>query len=250
MFNLTQKKIVVTGAAQGNGEAIAKSLAVLGATVIVADMNFEKLQNVKNDIEAAGGRAYAFALNVAEQQCCQNFAKEVHDTIGDIDVLINNAGILRRSNFESASAVKDLDDTINVNVKGSYYLINALLESLKKTQGNIVNVASIQSFVAATGATAYAISKGAVAQMTRTLAAELAKYNIRVNAIAPGVIETPMTEATRANPAALEGYLRHVPMSRMGQPAELAGPAAFLCSDAASYVTGCILPVDGGYLTV
>lgn len=250
MFNLTQKKIVVTGAAQGNGEAIAKSLAALGATVIVADMNFEKLQNVKKDIEAAGGRAYAFALNVAEQQCCQNFAKEVHDTIGDIDVLINNAGILRRSNFESVSAVKDLDDTINVNVKGSYYLINALLESLKKTQGNIVNVASIQSFVAATGATAYAISKGAVAQMTRTLAAELAKYNIRVNAIAPGVIETPMTEATRANPAALEGYLRHVPMNRMGQPAELAGPAAFLCSDAASYVTGCILPVDGGYLTV
>ena len=86
--------------------------------------------------------------------------------------------------------------------------------------------------------------------MTRTLAAELAKYHIRVNAIAPGVIETPMTEATRGNPAALKGYLRHVPMNRMGQPTELAGPVAFLCSDAASYVTGCILPVDGGYLTV
>ncbi len=250
MFDLLQKKIVVTGAAQGNGEAIAKKLAQLGATVILADMNYEKLQNVKNEIETAGGRAYAFALNVAEQQCCQDFAKAVYDTIGDIDVLVNNAGILRRSNFESATSIQDLSDTIDVNVKGSYYLINALFESLKKTQGNIVNVASIQSFVAATGATAYAISKGAVAQMTRTLAAELAKYHIRVNAIAPGVIETPMTEATRANPAALEAYLRHVPMNRMGQPAELAGPVAFLCSDAASYVTGCILPVDGGYLTV
>ena len=99
MFDLVQKKIVVTGAAQGNGEAIAKKLAQLGATVILADMNYEKLQNVKNEIETAGGRAYAFALNVAEQQCCQDFAKAVYDTIGDIDVLVNNAGILRRSNF-------------------------------------------------------------------------------------------------------------------------------------------------------
>ena len=250
MFDLMQKKIVVTGAAQGNGEAIAKKLATLGATIILADMNFEKLQYVKNDIEIAGGRAYAFALNVADQQSCQDFAKSVYASIGDINVLVNNAGILRRSNFESASSLQDLSDTIDVNVKGSYYLINAFFDSLKKTKGNIVNVASIQSFVAATGATAYAISKGAVAQMTRTLAAELAKYNIRVNAIAPGVIETPMTEATRANPTALEGYLRHVPMNRMGLPYELAGPVAFLCSDAASYVTGCILPVDGGYLTV
>lgn len=250
MFNLAHKKAVVTGAAQGNGEAIAKGLAQLGATVILADMNFEKLATVQQDIENAGGRAYIFALNVSDQQCCLNFAKEVYNTVGDIDILVNNAGILRRGNFESESTFMDLEDTINVNVKGSYYLTHALLDSLKKTQANVVNVASIQSFVAATGATTYAISKGAVAQMTRTLAAELAKYHIRVNAIAPGVIETPMTEATRANPASLDNYMRHVPMNRMGKPTELVGPVAFLCSDAASYVTGCVLPVDGGYLTI
>ncbi len=250
MLNLKHKKAVVTGAAQGNGEAIAKGLSKLGAVVILADLNKAKLQIVKAAIEADGGQAHAFALNVADPQSCIAFAASVQQAVGDIDILINNAGILRRSNFESASTFADLDDTINVNVKGSYYLVHALLDALKNTQGSIVNVASIQSFVAATGATAYAISKGAVAQMTRTLAAELAKYQIRVNAIAPGVIETPMTEATRANQSALDNYMRHVPMNRMGQPSELAGPVAFLCSDAASYVTGCIMPVDGGYLTV
>lgn len=250
MFNLNDKKIVVTGAAQGNGEAIAKGLAQLGATIIIADLNEDKLQSVKQQMLDQNRTVYAFKLNVADQESCISFAQKVQDAVGDIDILINNAGILRRSNIESESTFKDLDDTINVNIKGSYYLCHAFLNALKNTKGNIVNVASIQSFVAATSATTYAISKGAVAQMTKTLAAELAKYEIRVNAIAPGVIETPMTEVTRSNKATLEGYLTHVPMNRMGQPTELVGPVSFLCSNAASYVTGCILPVDGGYLTV
>lgn len=250
MLNLTHKKIVVTGAAQGNGEAIAKGLAALGATVILADLNQEKLQRVQADIQATGQQAYCYGLNVADPEACVAFAETLRAEVGDIDVLVNNAGILRRGNLESDSWFKDFEDTLSVNVKGSYCLIHALLESLKRTQGNIVNVASIQSFVAATTATSYAVSKGAVAQMTKTLAAELAKYKIRVNAIAPGVIETPMTEFTRSNQSILEGYLRHVPLNRTGQPQELVGPVAFLCSDAASYVTGCILPVDGGYLTV
>lgn len=250
MFNLNLKKVVVTGAAQGNGEAIAKGLSALGATVILADLNHEKLKQVQADILAAGQQAYIYPLNVADPVACLDFAQKVYNDIGDIDVLINNAGILRRSHLESESWLKDLEDTLQVNVKGSYCLVHAFVDSLKRTQGNIVNVASIQSFVAATTATSYAISKGAVAQMTKTLAAELAHQGIRVNAIAPGVIETPMTEFTRSNQNILEGYLRHVPMNRTGQPTELVGPVAFLCSDAASYVTGCILPVDGGYLTV
>lgn len=250
MFNLANKKIVVTGAAQGNGEAIAKGLAALGATVILADLNQEKLAAVQVDIQAKGQQAYSYLLNVADPEACVAFAEKLQTEIGDIDVLVNNAGILRRGNLESESWFKDFEDTLNVNVKGSYYLVHALVDSLKRSKGNIVNVASIQSFVAATTATSYAISKGAVAQMTKTLAAELAKYEIRVNAIAPGIIETPMTEFTRSNQNILEGYLRHVPMNRTAQPEELVGPVAFLCSDAASYVTGCILPVDGGYLTV
>lgn len=250
MFDLADKKIVVTGAAQGNGEAIARGLSSMGATVILADLNQEKLNAVKADLEQQGRTVFAYLLNVADPENCVAFAAQVQKDVGDIDVLVNNAGILRRSNLESESWMKDLDDTLSINVKGSYYLVHAFIDALKNTQGNIVNVASIQSFVAATTATSYAISKGAVAQMTKTLAAELAKYGIRVNAIAPGVIETPMTEFTRANQNILDGYLRHVPMSRTGKPQELVGPVVFLCSNAASYVTGCILPIDGGYLTV
>lgn len=250
MFDLKDKKIVVTGAAQGNGEAIAQGLSGLGATVILADLNLDKLEAVRSSIEASGGEVYGFELNVSKPEDCQIFAEQVYAQVGDIDVLINNAGILRRGNIESENWFNDFQDTLNVNVKGSYCLVHAFLASLKRTHGNVVNVASIQSFVAATTATSYAISKGAVAQMTKTLAAELAQYKIRVNAIAPGVIETPMTEFTRSNQHILESYLRHVPMNRTGQPQELIGPVAFLCSDAATYVTGCILPVDGGYLTV
>lgn len=250
MFNLKDKKIIITGAAQGNGEAIAKGLSDLGAVVILADLNQEKLDKVQLSIESKGQKAYSFILNVSDPEACQSFADSVKAEIGDIDVLVNNAGILRRGNLESVDWFKDFEDTMSVNVKGSYCLVHAFLESLKRSEGNIVNIASIQSFVAATTATSYAVSKGAVAQMTKTFAAEFAKYNIRVNAIAPGVIETPMTEFTRSNQQILEGYLRHVPMSRTGQPQELVGPVAFLCSDAATYVTGCIIPVDGGYLTV
>lgn len=250
MFDLMDKKIVITGAAQGNGEAIARGLSALGAIVILADLNQSKLESVQKAIEESGKKAYHYLLNIADQNSCVEFAKKVYSDLGDIDVLINNAGILRRGNLDSENWLKDFEDTINVNVKGGYYLTHAFIESLKRTKGNIVNVASIQSFVAATTATSYAISKGAVAQMTKTLAAELAKYEIRVNAIAPGVIETPMTEFTRSNHNILDAYLRHVPMNRTAQPQELVGPVAFLCSNAASYVTGAILPVDGGYLTV
>lgn len=250
MINLSEKIIVVTGAAQGNGATIAKGLSSLGANLILVDLNTTKLLEVRDEIIQSGRNAHAYTLNIANHESCFDLAEKLTSEFGKVDVLVNNAGILRRSTFESSSTFQDLEDTLNVNVKGAYYLTHSLLPLLKQAKGNVVNVASIQSFVASPTATAYSISKGGIAQMTKTLAVELAQYKIRVNAIAPGIINTPMSEVTRSNNDALQNFLRHVPLSREGQPDELIGPVAFLCSNAASYVTGCILPVDGGYLTV
>lgn len=137
---------------------------------------------------------------------------------------------------------------MEVNVQGPFNVTMAFIEQLKHTKGCIVNVASTNSFVAPAGNGAYPVSKGALAQFTRALATELAADGVRVNALAPGIIATAMTEVTRADPARLASFLTHVPMRRVGEPEELAGPVVFLCSDAASYITGAILPVDGGYL--
>jgi NAD(P)-dependent dehydrogenase (short-subunit alcohol dehydrogenase family) len=137
---------------------------------------------------------------------------------------------------------------MGVNATGVANMTRAFLDQLKETKGRIVNLGSIMSVTAGPGMTAYAASKGAVAQMTKALAHDLAPDGVRVNAIAPGVIETPMTEATRANPDAIGRFMAHTPMGRPGRAEELVGPALFLASHASSYVTGALLPVDGGYL--
>jgi NAD(P)-dependent dehydrogenase (short-subunit alcohol dehydrogenase family) len=137
-----------------------------------------------------------------------------------------------------------------VNVDGAFNVTWAFADQLRRTHGTVVNVASINSFTAPAGSGVYPVSKGALAQLTRALAVELAPDGVRVNAIAPGIIATAMAEPTIADPKRLEAFLTHVPMKRVGQPEELVGPTVFLCSDAASYVTGAILAVDGGFLAV
>jgi len=242
------KLVLITGAAQGNGKAVAFGLAEQGARVIVVDIDGQGAAATAEAIRAMGFEAWGFALDVSDQIACVNLAGIVAEEIGCIDVLVNNAGILKRVGFESPDASQALDATLAVNVSGPFNVTKAFLHALKETKGNVINVASIQSFVAATTSPTYAISKGAVAQMTRTLAAELADHGIRVNAVAPGMFATAMSASTRENEQALSTFLQHVPMKRAAQPEELVGPIAFLASAAASYVTGVILPVDGGYL--
>lgn len=250
LFNLKGKKIVITGAANGNGRAMALGLSKMGAYLIIADVDSDNLERTAKEIKENGGSVDSHVLDISCREACQKFSDIVGKTVGAIDVLINNAGLLRRVTFDQDEAFDALDLTISVNVKGTYNLSRAFLEPLKKSGGNIVNVASIQSFVAAKTAHTYAISKGAVAQLTKTLAAELAEHKIRVNAIAPGIIDTEMSRATRSDEETYKSFLKHVPMARSADPTELVGPIAFLSSEAASYVTGVILPVDGGYLTI
>jgi NAD(P)-dependent dehydrogenase (short-subunit alcohol dehydrogenase family) len=218
--------------------------------VAVIDRNGDTARAVVDEIRTSGGRADSYELDVSDADACASFAKALLASNGALDVLVNNAGVLMRGKVTDPAARSNWERTLDINLGGPFNMVIALLEQLKKTKGCILNVASIQSFVATPNSVAYTASKGGVAQLTKALASELAEFGIRVNAIAPGVIATPMTAGTLADPAKTGALLNHVPLRRHAQASELAGPAAFLCSPLASYITGAILPVDGGYLAV
>lgn len=240
---------VVTGAAQGNGEAIALGLARAGAAVLAVDMNAKGAGDVARKIVEEGGRASGHGLDVCDRAACFAFAEQAGEAFGGLSILVNNAGITRRAAPADPGFLDHLDAQIAVNLSGMANVTIALLPLLKQTRGRIVNVGSIASFVAYRNSASYAASKGAVLQLTRALALDLAADGIRVNGVAPGVIATPMTAVTRETPGALGGFLAHTPLGRVGEPGELVGPVIFLASEMSSYVTGVMLPVDGGYLT-
>lgn len=239
---------VVTGAAQGNGRAIAIGLARAGARVAACDVQADAVAAVAREIVGFGGFARAVTLDVTQEASCAEAADVVQRELGAAGILVNNAGIIRRTPPDAPGFAADWDAVIAVNATGVMRVTRSFLPQLRATRGSVVNLASIMSVSAGPGLAAYAASKGAVLQLTRALAHDLAPDGIRVNAIAPGVIETPMTEATRADPDAIGRFMAHTPLRRPGRPEELVGPVLFLASDAASYVTGALLPVDGGYL--
>jgi NAD(P)-dependent dehydrogenase (short-subunit alcohol dehydrogenase family) len=239
---------LVTGAGQGNGKAIARGLAKAGARVVVTDLSEENAKNVAAQIQSEGGEAVAYPLDVTSPQACQALAATVTADVGDIDILVNNAGIIIREGLDSPKVASNLERTLNVNVMGTFLPTQAWLAALRRAKGVIINVASIASSTGIPNVVGYSPSKGAVKLMTQALAVELAKDGVRVNAIAPGVIETPMTSYTREAPERLDKFMQRTPMARVGQPEELVGPVVFLASGMATYITGVTLPVDGGFL--
>jgi NAD(P)-dependent dehydrogenase (short-subunit alcohol dehydrogenase family) len=248
MRGIEGRVCVVTGAAQGNGKAIAEGLAAAGAILALCDINEVAVAGVASDLSSLGAQVYAAGVDVADAAACARFAADVRRWSGPVSVLVNNAGVIRRQSVFEDGFEESWDQVFRVNVDGARNMVRAFLSDLTQTRGSIINLASIMAFSAGPELGAYAASKGAVAQFTKAMAHDLAPHGVRVNAIAPGVIATPMTEATRANPAAIDRFMAHTPMGRVGQPEELAGPVLFLASDLASYVTGVVLPVDGGYL--
>jgi NAD(P)-dependent dehydrogenase (short-subunit alcohol dehydrogenase family) len=239
---------VVTGAAQGNGRAIAEGLARAGAKVALCDLQRSQVEELAATLCAEGLVASGFALDVADPSSVARLAQDVQTTLGDTEILINNAGIIRRTPFSSETFDADWTAVMSVNASGPMLMVRAFLDPLRRTKGRIVNLGSIMSVLGGPGLVAYAASKGAVLQLTKALAHDLSPDGIRVNAIAPGVIETPMTLATRNDPEAIGRFMMHTPMKRPGQPEELVGPVLFLASHMSTYVTGALLPVDGGYL--
>jgi 3-oxoacyl-[acyl-carrier protein] reductase len=242
---------VVTGAASGIGQGIAIGYAAEGARVVVVDINEAGAAATADTIRGAGGEAVSFALDVTDAAACNALAQEIGRDIGAVSVLVNNAGIVRRAPITSETAVKDWDDVLSVNIHGVFNVTHAFLPALKARKGRIINLGSIQSFVHTPNSVAYTTSKGAVRNFTTGLAAELGPDGVRVNAIGPGLIQTPLNSATIHEGAEIyDNFMRHTPLKRPGTPADIVGPAVFLASDLSQYVTGVTLPVDGGYLTV
>ncbi|WP_342712085.1 glucose 1-dehydrogenase [Bradyrhizobium sp. B124] len=247
---LAGKRALVTGAAHGNGRAIALGLAAHGADVVVADIDRAGVEQTAADIRQRGRAAWSFELDVTDAEACSALAQGVAREVGPIAILVNNAGIIIREGICSPRAQENWRRVLDVNLTGTFNVTHAFLPALRETRGTIINLGSIASFLGVADTLGYAPSKGGVKLLTQALARELAADGIRVNAIAPGVIETAMTEATRNDPARLAGFLGRTPLGRVGRPEELAGPVVFLASELASYVNGVTLPVDGGFLAV
>jgi NAD(P)-dependent dehydrogenase (short-subunit alcohol dehydrogenase family) len=241
---------VVTGAAQGNGAVLAAGLARHGAAVAVVDVNLDGAEDVAAGIRGAGGAARAYPADVADPLACRELALRVESDLGCTSVLVNNAGILRRVPAGDEGFAASFEAHFRVNVLGAATMVESFLPQLRRCAGRVVNVGSIASFLATPGGGAYGASKGGVRQLTKVLALELADDGIRVNAVAPGVMVTAMTEQVRSDPAKAARFLSHTPLGRFGDPEELVGPVVFLVSRMSSYVTGVMLPVDGGYLVV
>ena len=244
----------VTGSGSGIGRAIALGYAREGAQVVVLDINGEAAAKAAAEIKDAGGKAQAFTLDVTKRDDCIAMAKRVAGEVGPISVLVNNAGINRRNPFTAAEAfLKDWQDIMAINLNGVFNVTHAFLDQLRANKGRIVNIGSIQSFVhvRTPNSAAYTTSKHGVLGFTKALAAELGKDGVRVNAIGPGFIETPLNEKARAtNPELVKIFLDHTPLGRTGKPDDIVGPAIFLASDLAAYVTGSIVMADGGYRTI
>ena len=241
---------LITGAGQGNGRTLALGLAQAGARVIVTDMNESTVEETAKAVRLEGGTAWSFVLDVTSPAACDELAQRVEKEIGQIDLLVNNAGIIIRENTSSPNAAANWKKTIDVNVHGTFNVTLALLSAIKSTKGTIINVASIAAYAGQGASLGYSPSKGAIKMFTQSLAAELAPDGVRVNALAPGVIETPMTAATRQDPTRLESFMTRIPMGRVGQTEDLVGPVIFLASDMSRYITGVTLAVDGGFLAV
>jgi NAD(P)-dependent dehydrogenase (short-subunit alcohol dehydrogenase family) len=246
MTGLLDNRIaLITGAGSGIGEAIAQAMARAGARVIAVDIDGAAAERTAT---AIGGGAAHHVCDVSDRAQCDALAAAVRHDIGPISILVNNAGIIRRGAVGDADARADWDATLAVNLDGPYNMVTAFLDQLRETRAAVINIGSIQSFVALPNSAAYTTSKGGVRLLTKALAIELSPSGIRVNAIGPGFVATPLNARARENPDYMANFSGRIPMGRIGTPEDIAGPAVFLASDMARYITGVTLPVDGGYL--
>ncbi len=242
-LGLVGKTAIVTGAARGIGAAIAKTLARQGADIALVDLKAEDCETVSAEIKSLGRKTRCFGVNVADYAKSQAMVAEAIQAFGKIDILVNNAGIIRDA-FLSKLTEEQWDSVIDVNLKGVFNLGQACAKEMAvQKSGCIVNISSV-AWKGNIGQSNYSASKAGVIGLTTTWAIELARWNIRVNAVAPGFIDSVMTQQVPTD--VKERFVQKIPLRRMGQPEEIAEVVCFLCEERARYLTGQVIHVDGG----
>jgi NAD(P)-dependent dehydrogenase (short-subunit alcohol dehydrogenase family) len=247
LFSIKQKVALVTGASSGLGRHFALTLARAGAMVVIAARRAEQLQELAKEIESFGGTALVVSLDITKPDMIQNIMTEAIARFGRIDILVNTAGnVIRKPILEFTG--EDFDSIINTHLKGCWLLSMAVAKEMIKQNKplNIINVSTMAANKAYKNGTLYSTAKAGVSQLTRSLAYDLVSYNIRVNAIAPGLVITDLNKDAVDRPE-FKAMIQRIPMARTGEFRDFEGPLLFLASDASRYITGCILPVDGGH---
>jgi 2-keto-3-deoxy-L-fuconate dehydrogenase len=253
MFSLQKKIAIITGAGSGIGKAMAILFARQGAIVYILDFNRQAALEVEELIRAEAGQAHGIGCDVSDAAMVNEVVKDIVKKNGAVDILINNAGVAHIGTVETTTAA-DFDRLVSVNVKGTYHCLQAAIPSMKKAGGVILNMASVASSVGIPDRFAYSMTKGAVTGMTLSVAKDYLSYKIRCNCISPARVHTPFVDGFIAKnypgreKEMFEKLSQTQPVGRMAEPKEIAFLALYLCSDEASFITGCDYPIDGGFI--
>lgn len=248
-IDLKGKVAIVTGATRGIGRAITLALTEAGANIVCVGKTGAGLSDLQKEIESAGSKAISIKADVSKMHDTREIVKTTVDAFSRIDILVNNAGIIFRKPIFDVTE-EDWDSLMDINLKGVFFLTQEVGKvMIEQRYGKIINIASLTSFKGTPGISIYAISKAGLVSLTKCLAVEWSKYNINVNAIAPGYVITDLNRTALSDKAFYDQVVSRIPLGRVGNPADIGDAVAFLASDSSSYMTGETILIDGGYLS-